>query len=176
VVLLAVLIVLPSCSQVRVHTLADPDANFETYNTYAFLPKGGAKQKLKPGPRTKVVRDPLFHAHVQDAVEDALLEKGYTRVTEPRRADLLIGYSTAVSDQADVMPAVYGVGWRGRVVKVRPAHVKWNKEGTLVIDLVDRRGEHLVWRGVGVGAMRDLRPGNDLKSAVREILEELPSG
>lgn len=174
--LLALLLVLPSCSRVRVHTLADPDANFETYDTYAFLPKGGAKLKPKPSARTKVIRDPLFHAHVQDAVEDALQGKGYTRVTEPGRADLLIGYSTAVTDQAAVMPAAYGVGWRGRVYQVRPAHVKWYKEGTLVIDLIDRRGEHLVWRGVGVGAMRDLRPGSDLKGAVREILAKLPPG
>ena len=73
-----------------------------------------------------------------------------------------------------MLPPVYGVGWYGHTYRARPAHVHWYKEGTLVIDIVDRRGRQLVWRGVGVGAMRDMRPGNDLKAAVREVLARFP--
>lgn len=171
---MALLVLLPSCSRVQVHTLADPSANFTAYETFAFLPKGGMKQMASGGPRTRIVRDPLFHAYVQAAVEEDLLERGYRRVSEPSHADVLVGYRTAVKDQGEVMPAVYGVGWRGRVHRVRPAHVKWYKEGTLVIDLIDRRGEHLVWRGVGVGAMRDMKPGDELKDAVGAIMKAYP--
>ncbi len=171
---MALLIVLPSCSRIQVHTLADPGASFTAYETFAFLPKGGMKNVPGGGPRTRIIRDPLFHAHVQAAVEEDLLAKGYRRISEPSHADVLVGYRTAMKDQAEVMPAVYGVGWRGRVHQVRPAHVKWYKEGTLVIDLIDRRGEHLVWRGVGVGAMRDMKPGEELREAVGEIMNRYP--
>jgi hypothetical protein len=54
--------------------------------------------------------------------------------------------------------------------------VRWYKEGTLVIDLIDRKTEHLVWRGVGTGAVRDMKPGDDLSGAVGQILEEFPPG
>ena len=168
--LLAIALALSSCSRVRVHSMTDPTADFSTYQTFVFLPKGGMKQKAPDGSRTRIIRDPLFHAQIQAAIEGHLAENGLRRIVEPSRADLLIGYSTAVKDQAEVMPAVYGVGWRGRVHQVHPARVKWYKEGTLVIDLIDRRGENLVWRGLGVGDMRDMQPGDELQGAVREIM------
>ena len=52
--------------------------------------------------------------------------------------------------------------------------MRWYKEGTLVIDIVDAAGKHLVWRGLGVGAMRDMHPGEPLRKAVADILKHFP--
>jgi len=79
-----------------------------------------------------------------------------------------------VRDQADVVPPLYGVGWRGHVYRTSPGYVRWYKEGTLVIDIVDTADNQLVWRGVGVGAMRDMHPGTPMTEAVQEILEQFP--
>jgi hypothetical protein len=158
-----------------VHTQVDPDANFASYQTFDFLPDGGVKRRHGQLPRRmRILNDPLFHAYVQEAIEEDLGGKGLVRIRERRRADLLVGYRTVIKDQAQIVPPIHGVGWRGRRFVAKPGHVRWYKEGTLIVDLIDAHSDHLVWRGVGVGAMRDMRPGADLKAAVREILDEFP--
>jgi hypothetical protein len=152
-----------------------PQAEFTTYRTFAFLPDGGAK--LRSGdvpPRLRILADPLFHAHLQRAIEQALIKRGFTPADSRDDADILVGYQALVRDRADILPAVYGVGWRGRVYASRPGQVRWYKQGTLVIDLIDSGNGHMIWRGVGVGAMRDLKPGADLHGAVNEIFGDFP--
>lgn len=163
------------CSRVAVEATADPRANFSTYTSFAFLPNGGMTGAARDVPRRlRATLDPLYHAYVQEAVTRDLTAKGLVLATDREAADLLIGYRTVVGDRADVYPAIYGVGWRGHVHVARPPQVRWYKEGTLVIELIDRRGEYLVWRGIGVGAMRDMRPGEDLMAAVGDIMAEFP--
>jgi hypothetical protein len=163
------------CSRVAVHVEADPRANFSSYTTFEFLPNGGVKRPAEDIPRRlRATLDPLYHAYVQEGVTRDLTAKGFVLAPSRDEADLLIGYRTVISDRADVIPPIYGFGWRGYVHPVHPARVHWYKEGTLVIDIIDRRDEYLVWRGVGVGAMRDMRPGEDLMDAVKEILADFP--
>ncbi len=163
------------CSRVTVHSQVDPRADFAAYGSFEFLPKGGMERpEGRVPPRLRATLDPLYHAHIQDAVTEDLSEKGMRLAPSRREADLLIGYRTIIRDRADVAPPIYGVGWRGHVYVARPGYVNWYKEGTLVIDIIDRREKHLVWRGVGVGAMRDMRPGDQLKAAVQEILKQFP--
>ena len=112
---------------------------------------------------------------MQEAIESELLARGLRPLPRGAQPDLLIGYRTVVRDQVEALPPVYGVGWRGRTYVARPGHVHWYKEGTLVIDVIDRAGEHLVWRGIGVGAMRDMKPGTALSESIGEILREFPA-
>ncbi|MCK4411922.1 MAG: DUF4136 domain-containing protein [Candidatus Eisenbacteria sp.] len=173
---LMVLIMIGSgCSRVAVHTIADPEANFTEYSTFKFLREGGKPLRGATPPRhLRIIRDPAYHAILQEAIGGALIEKGFQPVRGEAKPDLLIGYHTVVQNRRDVVPPIYGVGWRGHVYVARPGHVRHYKEGTLVIDVVDAAGQHLVWRGVGVGAMRDMRPGEALHAAVGEILEDFP--
>ncbi len=165
----------PACSKVSVHTQVDPSANFSTYTSFDLLPKGGMDRPPNHVPRhMRVVRDPLFHANVQEALQATLVKKGFTRAHGREDADLVIGYRTVVKDRTDIVAPIYGTTWRGRPYVAQPGHVHWYKEGTLVIDIIDARTKNMVWRGVGVGAMRDMRPGDDLKSAVRAILKDVP--
>ena len=163
------------CARVSVHTVVDPSANFTTYTTFAFLPDGGSTER--PGGarhRVRLVEDPLYHAHVQEAIAAELAVKGFRPARESIEPDLLIGYQTLVRNRADVVPPLYGVGWRGRVYVAAPGHARWYKEGTLVIDMIDGQSRETVWRGVGVGAMRDMRTGEEIREAVQEILKDFP--
>lgn len=175
--LLTGLLLAPSgCSRVSVHAMADPDANFASFATFDFLPDGGRSERPRNlPPRLRMLADPLYKAHVQEAIEMHLNARGLLRAPRNAQPDLLIGYRTVVKDQAEVVPPVYGVGWRGRSFVARPGHVHWYKEGTLVIDIIDRQGEHLVWRGIGVGAIRDMKPGAALTESIGEILAEFPT-
>ncbi len=172
---MALVIAGAGCSRVAVEATADPRANFSTYTSFAFLPKGGVTGPPQDVPRRlRATLDPLYHAYVQEAVTRDLTAKGLVLAKDRDEADLLIAYRTVVGDRVDVSPPIYGVGWRGYVHVAEPGYVHWYKEGTLVIEFIDRQGEYLVWRGVGVGAMRDMRPGEDLMAAVGEILAQFP--
>ncbi|MCK4305505.1 MAG: DUF4136 domain-containing protein [Candidatus Eisenbacteria sp.] len=173
--LLAVALMIPACSRMNVHVQVDPNADFTAYRTFDFLKNGGMKNLHKPvPPRMRIIKDPLFHAYVQEAIEEEFTQRSLVRVRDRGQADLLVGYRTVVRDQADVVPPIHGVGWRGHLYVARPGHVRWYKEGTLVVDVIDARTDNLIWRGIGTGAMRDMRPGEDLKASVREILEKFP--
>jgi len=163
------------CSRLAVNTEVDPRADFTSYASFEFLPQGGLARPAEDVPRRlRATLDPLYHAYVQEGVTRNLTAKGLALAPSREEADLLIGYRTVIGDRTEVIPPIYGYGWRGHVRPLYPARVHRYKEGTLVIDIIDRRGEYLVWRGVGVGAMRDMRPGEDLIAAVGEILEQFP--
>jgi hypothetical protein len=154
--------------------MADPGADFASYATFRVLPRGGEVASGERLPRhLRALEDPGFHDALHEAIQTALVAKGLRPAGEAE-PDLVIGYQTAVRNQADVMPPAYGVGWRGHVYVRHPGNVRWYKEGTLVIDVVDAASRTLVWRGIGVGAMRDMHPGEALDDAVREIFEEFP--
>lgn len=164
------------CARVSVHTMSDPQADFTRYATFRILPRGGATLQAAPPRRLRVLDDPAFHDELARAIATALAEKGLRAVSRDADPDLVVGYQIAVRNQAEVLPPIYGAGWRGHLYLRHPAQVHWYKEGTLVIDLVDAGERDLLWRGVGVGAMRDLHPGEALEEAVREILEGFPPG
>jgi len=171
----AVALIASACSSVAVRSMADPQADFATYATFRILPQGGAKLPANlPAKRLRVLKDPLYHSYIHDAITAALAEKGLRRASGEQPADLVVAYQTLMRSRTEVMPAVYGVGWRGHVFVRHPARVKKYKEGTLIIDLVDAADRHLVWRGVGVGAMRDMRPGDQVYQAVEKVLAEFP--
>jgi hypothetical protein len=50
------------------------------------------------------------------------------------------------------------------------------REGTLVIDMVDRVKGELVWEGEGRGLLGRADPGENLAVAVREVLAPFPPG
>ena len=140
------------CARVSVHSVVDPNANFRSYTSFKFLPDGGRPERAeRPSRHLRRVEDPLYHAEVQMAIRADLEAKGLQRVAEGSEPDLLIGYQTVIRNQADVMPPLYGVGWRGRVYVAAPGHVRWYKEGTLVIDVIDAKSGDTVWRGIGTG-------------------------
>ena len=119
--LLAVVFLLPACSRMTVRTQVDPEANFSTYRTFAFAPQGSNQNRSTPNSRRlRAVNDPLFRAHVQEAITEDLRAKGLTLTRQRRSASLIIGYQTVIKDQADIMPPVYGVGWRGRTHVAKP--------------------------------------------------------
>ena len=168
-------VILPACSRVRVHVEIDAEADFGTYHTFSFLPHAGnerASQKLPP--RLKIISDPHFQKHIQGEIKSDLGGRGLSEAAQQAKADLLIGYSTVVRSRAERVPPVVGTGRHGHHYVIHPGRIKWYKEGTLVIDVIDADSHVLVWRGIGTGMLRDMHPGPELRAAIREILEQFP--
>ncbi|RYY34284.1 MAG: DUF4136 domain-containing protein, partial [Sphingobacteriaceae bacterium] len=62
----------------------------------------------------------------------------------------------------------WGGGWGGYPVREQ------FREGTVIIDLIDRKTGKMVWRGYGVGEVRNPQKAiNDLPKVVTGIIEKL---
>ncbi len=138
---------LAGCSSVRVSADFDPAANLHSYKTFAWLP---GPQKETGNER---IDNPLLDKRIRDGVTRQLQLQGYVEA-DASAADMLVGYHISLDRKLDVTTVNnhYGYGYRGAGGSpIASSHtvVHEYETGTLIIDLVDRRKNQLVWRGSG---------------------------
>ncbi|NCO63895.1 MAG: DUF4136 domain-containing protein [Flavobacteriales bacterium] len=171
--LLAILMVITSCSSVRVATDFDKNADFNNYKTFAFFKTGIDKAEISDLDKRRILR----------AIETELLAKGFTKSENP---DLLISLFTKSTQRVDVYNNYwgygawgwggYGPGW-GWGWNQQP-NVSTTTEGTLFIDLIDANKKELVWQGMGTGYLsRNMEKKEErIKEFVAKIMEKYPPG
>jgi len=152
--LLALGLFLVGCaSQPEVRTQTAANANLAGYRTYAFMPKPGTD---KDGYKT------LKTQSLERAVGREMLARGYAPATN-EQADLLINFNVKEKDkvEGDVGPtAGFGYGW-GRHYGYGYGFgfddyyngITTVTEGSLMIDLIDRARNEVVWSGTAVGEL-----------------------
>lgn len=175
---LALLIVVTSCSSVRVATDYDKNAKFETYKTFAFFKTGIDKAEISDLDKRRILR----------AIEAEMLAKGFTKSENP---DLLISLFTKSNQRVDVYNNSWGMGawgwggwgpWGG----FGPGwgwgwnqpNVSTTTEGVLYIDLIDASKKELIWQGMGTGYLtRNMDKKEErIKEFVTKIMEQYPPG
>lgn len=161
-------LLLTGCASMRVLVNYDKTADFEAYQTY-FAQKPQLKGKTQ-----KRRHQNLFNKNVEIEIKRIMESKGYRQATSAKEADLVMHFYTQVKNRRDYVPPSYRVGRWGRHWVARPGHVVHYKEGTLGIDLVDRRKKELVWQGVGNGVLDRNNPSQNLIEAVEEVLSQFP--
>jgi hypothetical protein len=171
-------------------TDADPEASFEGYRTFDLLPEGSGLEE----DRLDVEQ---IEGFIEGAIEEALVEKGYRRVTDGS-ADFVIGYHLAVDGQLSVRRMntgyQYGPGWGWSNWGIGPGpsldpdpqpgrggsheYRQYYDEGWMVLDVVDRSSHSLVWRGAVHGEVDfNATPAerrHRLSRAVRQIFRDFP--
>lgn len=116
----------------------DPGMDFATITTFAWGPADAL-----PTGDPRLDSNPFFDKRVRSAVEQRLEEKGL-RLTDPLSADLLLHYHAAVHEQFDVYTADRTFGYAPEYGYEDQVHVY--EEGTLLLDMVDRASNTVVWR------------------------------
>jgi hypothetical protein len=157
-----------SCSSVRVSVNYNETANFREYRSFYFVKPDPSQ--AGPGRRIPFV----FSKGILDEIKSTLETKGFAEADGKERADLLVVFYTQIHDRKNVVAPAYRVGRWGGVWQTRPGHVVHYKEGTLVIDIVDRERRELVWQGIGNGVLDRADPSNNLAEAASEILKAFP--
>ena len=117
--------------------------------------------------------NPVADRRIREAVEATLTAKGYS-LGEPADADLLLDYRAAVRDRLQVDDV-----WRGRRIRgpvVRVWDVSSYAEGTLLLDMLTRDGDDLVWRGTISGAISRQTAEKRIRKAVTKLLKKFPPG
>lgn len=178
----AAVLLATGCSTVSVDTDWDPRVDFGGFDSYAWLPG--------PQPETGDVRidNPLLDQRVRKAIDAQLAAQGHRKVA-PDQASFLVGYhlSTEKKLRATTVNSYYGYGygtwgyWGGPgPAGGSQTMVTEYETGTLIIDVVDRSRNELVWRGSGEKRIGKERTPEESEKVVAEvvaaILERFPPG
>ncbi|MCC8425097.1 DUF4136 domain-containing protein [Mucilaginibacter sp. UR6-11] len=186
---------LSACTSYDYYVAGLNRTNLSRYRTFAWMPPGRSNNNAT----SNMAAD----AKIKDAATAALQSKGLT--LNQRDPDLIVSYSTAVGKgtRTYYYPEYYGGGfypgfgfgfgyggWGGWGGWYRPYYYAYGapfiyggvgvsqesyKEGTLIIDLIDRRTRQIVWRGFGVGEVHRNPQKNidDIPEVVAGVLDQL---
>ena len=164
------LVVLTSCSSVKVVTDYDTKVDFTSYKTFAFYKKGIDKASVSDLDKKRIMR----------AVEAELVAKGFSKSANP---DILVSIFTKSREQVNVSDNNIGIGWGwgynpwfyGRT----NININQYTEGTLFIDFIDKNTNELIWQGIGSGAMKMSnieKKEERINEFVYEIISTYPPG
>ncbi len=171
--ILALLILVSSCSSVRVAADYDKNAKFGEYKTFAFFKTGIDKAEISDLDKRRILR----------AIETELLAKGFTKSENP---DLLVSLFTKSQQRVNVYNNAWGYGgwgWGGFGPgwgwgwNNQPS-VSTRTQGVLYVDLIDAGKKELVWQGMGTGYLSQNMEKKELriKEFVAKIMEKYPPG
>lgn len=155
---------------------ADPEADFGSYRTFGFYAPLALEKEGYATPTTD---------RIKAAARAQLESRGY--IYTPEQPDLWVNLNAYMQKRTDVtsIPTVdynYYYSYRARSYFAVPfwhdeTHVRQYTEGTLNVDLVDRRKNRLVWEGIAVGRVAKLKPEERaarIDSTVAEIFARYP--
>ena len=171
------LVLLAGCATgPRITTEADPRADFSSYRTWSFYTPLAIESE---GYETQT------SALAKAAVRAEMERRGYTY--SEANPDLWVNINAYMERRTDVTsyPTVdygYYYSYRHRAYFSVPY---WNErtqvyrytEGTMNVDLVDARQKRLVWEGIAVGRVANLRPDQRpqrINSTIAEIFANYP--
>lgn len=165
--ILLLLVVLSSCSSVRVAADYDREADFESYKTFAFFKPGIDKAEISDLDKRRILR----------AIEAELMAKGYTKSENP---DMLVSIFTKSNQRVDIYNNAWGYGawgwggfggwgwrsgWNGNQVST-------TTEGVLFIDLIDAQKKELIWQGSGTGNL-ETRSVEKKEARIKEFVSQM---
>jgi len=160
-------LVMTSCSTVKVATDYDREVNFSQYQTYAFFKPGIDKAEISDLDKKRILR----------SLDEEMQQKGFTKSNNP---DLLISIFTKTKENVNIYNNAYGYGygwgWNPWYWGSGYNTVSSTTEGTLYIDLIDAEKKELIWQGMGTAALSSKveQKQERINEIVEEILEKYP--
>lgn len=162
--LIALLLLVSSCTSVRVVSDYDKNANFDSYKTFAFFKTGIDKAEISDLDKRRILR----------AIETEMLAKGFTKSENP---DLLVSIFTKSRQEVNVWnngfgPYGYGWGWSPFYWN-NYSNVSTSTQGSLYIDLIDADKKELIWQGKGSGYLSSSSNIEKKEARIKEFVAEI---
>jgi hypothetical protein len=158
------------CSGISTTSDWDQSYDFSALSTYACMDQG-----LEGGVSEIMLR------RMYAAVDEELTAKGLRKEDHSRSADVLFAYHTGTQDRQQYDTYGYGAGgwwggyWGGGMTTTT---VRTYSEGTLILDVIDRESNELVWRGSASRTIDEMdSPEQRVKTvqeAVGKLLKDFP--
>ena len=177
----ALVLALVACSATYaqdVRTNYMPGTDFSKYHTYAWV------DEVKGVPRIGGQPDQILDAQVKQAVDAQMVAKGLTKVVDGGKADLVLGYQLAISQEKQING--FGDGWGGwggfgpwgGGLNSFSATTSTINIGTFILGIYDPAGKKLVWIGA---AQHTLEPSKNqeknqqrLNKGAQKLLKDFP--
>ena len=163
--MVAVTALLTSCTTSylpAVKTDFDNEANFNQYNSFNWSAEIDSQKDGHP-----LLDNSLVRKRIKNAIKSEMEGRGYAFTENP---DLLVKFHLVVEEKTGytTYPSGYSY-WRRD--NVRPYNYK---EGTLVIDLIDRKQNQLVWQGYTAGIVNEKpeKMEEKIRQAISLIFQE----
>ncbi len=169
---------------ITVREFADPNANFASYTTFAFVATGASQN---PSATTQVATPAEVASNLQqvnDAMRSQLEDLGLTEVAANENPDLNAFSLISTRDQTAVSWDCAPGGWYGYwawsfnpcplITSVYDEYV----EGTVTLGLIDPALNKVVFGGVARGIIEEDESNTkkEIDKAVREIFDRYPRG
>ena len=180
---IAILVALPGLSgcATRVRSDFDREVVFSHYKTFDWIapPVRASEEGLRSDPEGPFARNSLLDKRLRAAVNSNLRARGFQYV-EGGESNFRVNYHVTFKDK--LVGSGSDFGYTGRYHRgAFSSGFNWSvrqyQEGTIIIDIVDRAKDQLVWRGWVVNRNRD---GNydeaEINRAVNQILMRFPPG
>ncbi|OIQ21259.1 DUF4136 domain-containing protein [Lacinutrix sp. MedPE-SW] len=165
--ILLLLVVVSSCTSVRVASDYDKNADFDSYKTFAFFKTGIDKAEISDLDKRRILR----------AIEAEMIAKGFTKSENP---DLLVSIFTKSREQVYVYnngfgPYGYGWGWSPWYWNngFNRTSVSTSTQGSLYIDLIDASKKELIWQGKGQGYLTNSSNIDKKEARIKEFVAKI---
>lgn len=180
---IAILVALPALSgcATRVRSDFDRDVAFSSYKSFDWIapPIRASEEELRSDPEGPFARNSLLDKRIRAVVTSNLRARGF-RYEEDGNSDFRLNYHVTFKDKLAGSGSDFGYTGRYRRGAFSSGFhwsVRQYQEGTIIIDIIDRTRDQLVWRGWVVSRNRD---GNfdegEINRTVNQILMGFPPG
>jgi hypothetical protein len=179
----ALVLALVACSVAfaqDVRTNYMPGTDFSKYHTYAWV------NDVQGVPAVGGHPDQILDAQVKEAIDSQMVAKGFTKVEDGSKADLLLGYQLAIDQEkqingfGDNLGGWGGWGPWGSSFGTFSASTSSNYIGTFVVGLYDPAAKKLVWIGAAQHAIEPSKKQEKnqerLDKGAQKLLKDFPPG
>lgn len=161
---------LVSCGRIAVRYDYDTAVDFAGLDTFDWLP--AARQSVG-SVQAAVERNSLQDRRIREAIVRGLEARGLKR--DPSDPALFVAYHVEAAGKPNVTawgstcPGMSPCGgWSGSSIELHQ-----QRQGTLILDLVEADSRELIWRGIAEGALGSNLPPQKARQAVHRAVEQL---
>ena len=179
----ALVLALVACSVTYaqdVRTNYMPGTDFSKYHTYAWV------NDVQGVPAVGGHPDQILDTQVKEAIDSQMATKGFTKVVDGAKADLLLGYQLAIDQKKQVNGFAEGWGgwggwgpWGGGLNSFSATTSTINI-GTFVVGMYDPAAKKLVWIGAAQHAVEPSKKQEKnqqrLNKGAQKLVRDFPPG
>jgi len=178
----ALVLALVACSVTYaqdVRTNHMPGTDFSKFHTYAWV------NDVQGVPAVGGHPDQILDAQVKEAIDSQMAAKGFTKVEDGSKADLLLGYQLAIDQEKQINGFGDNLGgWGGwgpgGNFGAFSASTSSNYIGTFVVGMYDPGVKKLVWIGAAQHAIEPSKKQEKnlerLNKGAQRLLKDFPPG
>jgi hypothetical protein len=165
--------------KIEVKTHTDPDADFSTIRTYAWLPPAPAVRNVAPGvPTNPTLTQEALGPHIVAAVDRQLQARGLVKA-DPEVADIHVVYFAAMTTgmSQTYLGEYYGyiTGWPSPIAPGLAPSTSTTvfEKGTIVVDVIQRASKRGIWRGSMVTRVEQQRKLEQRVERINDATERI---